>query len=170
MAKDGSRYRNGPKDLELTPELHGVIGHLLRKAHLTAQKCFADAFAGTNLSPVQYALTSVVAGNPGVSHKHLAAAVATTASVATTALKPLLRQGLVLNRRDRTDTRSTTYRISKRGFALLKQSRKRLAIASKVLEAPLSKTEAGELRMLLTKLIDGTSARPGRRRKPRKRG
>lgn len=90
-----------------------------------------------------------------MSHKDLAAAIATAASVATTALKPLLAQGLVLSRLDRDDSRSTTYRLSKRGNALFSQLRKRLAQTSEILEKPLTEKEARQLKKLLTKLIDG---------------
>lgn len=100
---------------------------------------------------------SIVGSNPGVNHKDLATAVATAASVATTALKPLLAERLILNRRDREDSRSTTYRLSKRGSTLLHRLNQRLTLASRQLEAPLSKKEAEELRKLLTKLLGATS-------------
>lgn len=90
-----------------------------------------------------------------MNHKDLAAAIATAASVATTALKPLLEQGMVLNERDRGDSRSTTYRLSKRGSVLLGQLRKRLVRTSEILEKPLTEKEAEQLKKLLTKLIDG---------------
>ncbi len=139
-------------------ELNAVTGHLLRKAHLTGQKCFADAFAGTNISPVQYAMLSVVSSNPGIAHKELAIAVATSASVTTAALKPLRKEKLLLTLRGKADARSTTYRISARGGALLKRLNKRLALAARMLEAPLSAKEARVLRTLLAKLIDRKSS------------
>lgn len=122
-----------------------------------AQKCFADAFAGTDISPIQYALLSTIGSNPGVNHRDMAAAVATAASVATTALKPLLEQEMVLTERDAEDSRSVTYRLSKRGTALLNQLRKRLTKTSEALEKPLTAPEAEQLRKLLTKLIEGAS-------------
>lgn len=93
-----------------------------------------------------------------MNHRDLAAAIATAASVATTALKPLLEQGLVLSERDTEDSRSTTYRLPKRGTALLGQLRRRLVQTSAVLEKPLTAKEAEQLRKLLTKLIEGASA------------
>ncbi|HRF10130.1 MAG TPA: MarR family winged helix-turn-helix transcriptional regulator [Xanthobacteraceae bacterium] len=120
-----------------------------------AQKCFADAFAGTDISPIQYALLSTIGSNPGVNHRDMAAAVATAASVATTALKPLLEQEMVLTERDAEDSRSITYRLSKPGTALLNQLRKRLTKTSEALEKPLTAQEAEQLRKLLTKLIEG---------------
>lgn len=93
-----------------------------------------------------------------MNHRDLAAAVATAASVATTALKPLLEQGTVMSERDREDTRSTTYRLSKRGSVLLNRLRRLLAQTSETLEKPLTEKEAEQLKKLLTKLIDGAVA------------
>ena len=141
----------------ILPELSGLIGHLLRKSHLVAQRCFAEAFDGTDISPVQYALLSVIGSNPDVSHKDLAKAVATAPSVVTTALKPLLEQDLVRQRRDPGDARSSTYRLSSRGASFLNRMRGRIVFASQRLEAPLTKAEADTLRKLLAKLIAASS-------------
>jgi DNA-binding MarR family transcriptional regulator len=134
-------------------ELTDLIGHLLRKSHLVAQRSFAEAFDGTDISPVQYGLLSIIGSNPDVSHKDLAKAVATAPSVATTALKPLLEENLVQQRRDHGDARSSTYRLSSKGASFLNRMRERIALASQRLEAPLTKAESDTLRKLLAKLV-----------------
>lgn len=135
------------------PDLSKVIGHLLRKSHLLAQRCFAEAFDGTGISPVQYALLCTIADTADISHKDMARAVATAPSVVTTALKPLIIGGHVLQSRDPTDARSIGYRLTAGGAAYLQPLHDRLALASKRLEAPLTAAEADTLRLLLGKLL-----------------
>ncbi len=134
-------------------DLTDLIGHLLRKCHLVAQRSFTEAFDGTDISPVQYALLSIIGSNPDVSHKDLAKAVATAPSVVTTALKPLLGEDLVQQRRDPGDARSSTYRLSSKGVSFFNRMCERIALASQRLEAPLTKAEADTLRKLLAKLV-----------------
>ncbi len=137
----------------LQSDLAGVIGHLLRKSHLAAQRCFAAAFDGTDISPVQCALLSTIGCNPGISHKALAHAVAAAPSVATIALKSMIEAGLVAQRRGTEDARSSTYQLTAEGADTLIQLQSRLTQASHQLEAPLTTLERDTLRKLLAKLV-----------------
>lgn len=133
--------------------LDTLLGHLLRKAHLLAQRTFAAAFAEEGMSPVQYALLSVLEARPDIGHRALGEAVATAPSVVTTTLKPLLADGLVLHGRDPGDARLRVYRLSAAGNAKLVRSRRSLTICERDLASALTGTEAAVLRALLAKLL-----------------
>lgn len=141
-------------------DLDDLLGHLLRKGALAGQRAFAEAFGATDLSPVQYGLLCVVLDNPGVAHKALAQAIAAAPSIVTTALKPLLAEGLVVQSLDPDDARSSRYRLSPKGRGYLARLRPRIADAERRLGARLAAGEAAELRALLAKLIGATPHAP----------
>ena len=142
-------------DAPAAPGLDALLGHLLRRAHLLAQRRFAEAFDGIGLSPVQYALLSVLEAHPDIGHRALGEAVSTAPSVVTTTLKPLLADGLVRHGRDPGDARLRVYRLSASGRAALARSRRNLAASERELASALTGAETEALRDLLAKLIRG---------------
>lgn len=141
-------------------DLDDLLGHLLRKGALAGQRAFAEAFGATGLSPVQYGLLCVVRDNPGVAHKALAQAITAAPSIVTTALKPLLAEGLVVQSSDPDDARSSRYRLSTKGRSYVARLRPQIADAEQRLGARLTEDEAAQLRALLSKLIGATPHAP----------
>jgi DNA-binding MarR family transcriptional regulator len=142
------------------PALGDLLGHLLRRSHLTAQRRFAEAFEGTRLSALQYALLCTIRDRPGIGHRALADAVAAAGSVVTTALKPLITAGLVLDPHDRNDARLRTYRLSARGVARLASLGERIVAAERRLASALTEAETAQLRTLLRRLSAGMPSPP----------
>ncbi len=142
------------------PPLADLLGHLLRRGHLAAQRRFAEAFEGAGLSALQYALFCTIRHRPGIGHRELAEAVAAAGSVVTTSLKPLVAAGLVLDPRNRSDARLRTYRLSAHGMARLAGLGDRTVASERRLASALTEAEAAQLRTLLRRLIAGTPYGP----------
>jgi len=135
--------------------LHGAFGHLFRRAHLRSQQAFAQAFDGSDLSPLQYGILELVLLNPGVTHGELADGMVTAPSVVTTAMKPLLEGGFLKRRMDDDDGRRSGYSLSPAGEAYFNALRARIVDAEALLVAPLDEAERARLKQILQKLAAG---------------
>jgi DNA-binding MarR family transcriptional regulator len=134
--------------------LHEAFGHLFRRTHLRSQKAFALVFAGSGLSPLQYGILELVMLNPGVTQGELAEALVTAPPVITTAMKPLRRDGFLVEETPADDARCCGYRLSGGGEDFFLIYRERLAQAEALLLAPLSAAERRSLKRLLRKLAE----------------
>lgn len=155
----------GPPDLsaEDAPEaldhgmLHDLVGHLLRLSYNRAALAFrAEVTAG--LTPLQMMTLELLSRNPGLGHAALAEGLGCAASVLTTALKGLLRAGLIVQGAGR-DQRRRAYRLTDAGAARHALLRPRLEASEARLTAALSADEAATLRRILRRVagVDGVS-------------
>jgi DNA-binding MarR family transcriptional regulator len=135
--------------------LHEAFGHLFRRAHLRSQQAFAQAFDGSDLSPLQYGILELVLLNPGLTHGDLAEGMVTAPSVVTTAMKPLLEYGFLEKRMDGDDGRRSGYSLSPAGAAYFNALRGRIQDAEALLVGPLDEGERTRLKQILQKLAAG---------------
>lgn len=152
MSKAGATER--PLPLLTTGLLHDAFGHLFRRCHLRSQQAFARAFEGTDLTPLQFGILELVMLNAGISHRQIAEAMVTAPSVVTTAMKPLRRDGLVIEETAPGDGRRSGYVLSEKGAAYFAPERLRLAFAEEMLVGPLSDAERDTLKRLLQRLAE----------------
>jgi len=132
--------------------LHQAFGHLFRRAHLRSQQAFARAFAGSELSPLQYGILELVLLNPGITHGELAEGMVTAPSVVTTAMKALHEAGFLVKRTASDDGRRSGYFLSPGGEAFFAALRDQILKAEELLLAPLNAAERRSLKQLLQAL------------------
>lgn len=95
--------------------LHELLGHLLRHAFNRGQAVFSEVFAPERITPLQFMMLELIARNPDVTHSQVRQSMGTSASVVTTALKPLIGSGHVAGTVSGTDRRRVCYRLTEQG-------------------------------------------------------
>ncbi|MPZ12306.1 MAG: winged helix-turn-helix transcriptional regulator [Kiloniellaceae bacterium] len=153
MSKSGQSQPPTPPRFTTGPLLDD-FGQLFRRCHLRSQQAFARAFEGTGLSPLQVAILELVRLNAGISHGAIAEAMATAPSVVTTAMKPLRRDGLLLEETAKDDGRRSGYRLSAEGNARFDQVRLFQIYVEELMLGPLSADERRSLKGLLQRLVE----------------
>lgn len=138
--------------LVTTGLLHDALGHLFRRAHLRSQAAFAKAFDGVGISPLQYGILELAMLNPGITHSEIAEAMVTAPSVVTTAMKPLLDDGLLEKRADHGDGRCVGCHLTQAGQDFMVMFGERILDAEALLLAPLSPAQRRSLKRLLQRL------------------
>ncbi len=141
-----------PSPVLHTGLLHDAFGHLFRRCHLRSQQAFAQAFDGSDLSPLQYGIMELVLLNPGITHGELAEGMVTAPSVVTTAMKPLRRIGFLVPQSSREDARRCGYTLSPAGEAYFSALRGQILAAEKLLVGALSESERRSLMRLLRRV------------------
>lgn len=130
-----------------------LTGHLLRLAHLAAQREFATAFPGGEVTSLQYGALELIGANPGIGHGQLADELHTSKTVLTTSLKALLASETISQRRGQSDSRLACYRLTGEGEALRAGLRRKVAASEAALALRLGEGDARELKRLLRRVV-----------------
>lgn len=131
--------------------LPDLTGHLLRLAHLVAQRQFTSEF-GDTITSLQYGALELIMHNPGIRHHALAEALRTSKTVLTTSLKAVVAQGYVRASREDRDGRIVAYSLTEAGTAHCLAVRAGTAKVEAGLTGRLSGEEKAELNRLLRRL------------------
>lgn len=129
--------------------LHELLGHVLRHAFNRGHAAFNEVYEDEGLTPLQYMILELVSHNPKVTHKDIARAMGTSASVVTTTMKPLLAEGRIVRSAALRDGRMTGYVLSKEGAAWFAEIRPRIEMSERRLTDRLSDPERSELLRML---------------------
>jgi DNA-binding MarR family transcriptional regulator len=152
MPSESSRSRtDAPLDLYEHP------GHLLRRAQQIAVSLFYDEL-GSELTPVQYAILSRLAGHPGIDQVSLAGLAAIDTSTGATVCARLEEKGLLERRVIPHNRRQRALTITPEGTRLLAALEDGAQRLRQRLLAPLSPPEQAQFMALLEKLVDGNNA------------
>lgn len=135
--------------------LRELTGHLLRLSHLRAQAAFAEAFDGTGLSPIQYAVLHAVSDTPGLAQRTIAEAIGTSPSVLVGAMRDLLDRDLLTRATGADDRRRAAFHATPAGRAMVAEGRIRIVRAEASLTQALTAPEQASLIALLRKLTEG---------------
>ena len=133
--------------------LNDLVGHLLRHAFLRGQQVFSAVFADEEITPLQFMVLELVSRNEGVTHREISAAMSTSASVLTTALKPLVDRGILLRAPVQGDARKVGYSLSAAGSDWFFSIRERIHKAEAELMSPLDDGLRESLHCGLLKLV-----------------
>lgn len=132
--------------------LHDLLGHLLRHAFNRGQAVFSEVFAVERITPLQFMMAELIARNPGVTHSQIGRSMGTSASVVTTALKPLITAENVARTAAGTDRRRMCYRLTPAGERWFAALRPKIQQCEDMFAHPLTSNQreqlAGMLRLL----------------------
>jgi DNA-binding MarR family transcriptional regulator len=114
-----------------TSELDGAVGLWLRLAQQQSARQFGQAFEGTGVGQVPFAILTAIAANPGCRQADLGAVLRIRQPNLVEPIEALIARGLVARRPDPRDRRAQTLALTPEGEAevgrLLERHRRLLA-------------------------------------------
>jgi len=133
-------------------DLYEHPGHLLRRAQQISVSIFYDEMGG-ELTPVQYAILSQLAGHPGIDQVSLAGLAAIDTSTGATVCARLEQKGLLVRQVIPHNRRQRALSITPEGTRLLAALEDGAQRLRQRLLAPLSPLEQTRFMALLEKLV-----------------
>ena len=147
--------RKAAPDLLEEPGLRPVVGLRLAQAQLATRAIFIQQVGEPlNLRPVEFAVLSMVAADPGTPQTRLARALSVTPPNMTGIINRMEGRGWIERSASTEDRRSQMLKLTRSGAALLRESTLRIAAAEKAL-LRLSPAEQAMLLELLDKVSRG---------------
>ena len=138
-------------NLDAEPLRH--TGHLLRRAQqLHVAVWLRDVCSET--TSVQFAALTVLDQRPGASQRDLGRALDLDRSTIADLVARMMRHGLIERERDEDDRRRNVLQLPAAGRAELARLRPRVDAIEPSLTAGLDPSERGELRRLLSRILD----------------
>lgn len=152
---------------ELTPlgrldegRMHAILGYQLAQATIVTTRVFTERIGETfELRPVEFTILALVDGNPGVSARQLADALAVTPPNITAWIDKLERRGLIERERSSTDGRAQHIRTTTKGASLARKAVQLAIDGEQAALVELSPAERGMLVELLHKVARCRSKR-----------
>lgn len=140
-------------------DLYAKPGHLIRRSQQIAVAIFMEECADRDITPIQYAVLSVLAARPGIDQSTLAGLAALDRSTLGDVVARLARRGLLRRTPDPQDRRSRVLTLTPAGRRLLPEIEAAVRRAQRRMLAPLSADERKLFMALLAKLVDVNGAR-----------
>lgn len=135
-------------------DLHGKPGHLIRRSQQIAVSIFMEECAAHDITPIQYAVLSVLAARPGIDQSTLAGLAALDRATIGDVVARLARRRLLSRVPDARDRRSRVLTLTPRGRRLQEAAEAAVRRAQRRILAPLSAAERKIFLTLLAKLVD----------------
>lgn len=104
----------GPRRMD-TAELDGAVGLWLRLAQQQSARQFGQAFEGTGVGQVPFAILTTIAANPGCRQADLGQVLRIRQPNLVEPIEALIARGLVARRPDPRDRRAQTLRLTRKG-------------------------------------------------------
>ncbi len=130
-ARKGADQSHAPgKDGGDDPDLRGLIdrlplwrrpGFLIRRLHQLHYALFFEEFAGSDITPVQYGLMTILSMAPDLDQIEIASRLGIDRTSVSDVLKRLSNGGLIERRRSEADRRAVRARLTPAGQATLRQ-------------------------------------------------
>ena len=151
--KSNANHDLTPAGRLLETGIHGIVGYQLAQAAITTTQSFSQR-VGTvsDLRPVEFTILALVDGNPAVSARQLAGALAVTPPNITMWIDKLERRGLIERERSSTDGRAQHIRTTPAGATLIRGAIEQAKDGERQLLASLSDAERAILVELLHKV------------------
>ena len=140
---------NGDVALGLLPT---YVGYNLRRAQAASFRHLEHLARDLNLTPGQFSLLSLLAGNPGISQKAVSAVTGVDTSTMSPALETLARRGLINRARATHDRRSYSLTLSPSGEDLLAAMREQVEHQERVMAEVLEPGECEQLLQMLKRI------------------
>lgn len=140
---------NGDIALGLLPT---YVGYNLRRAQAASFRHLEHLARDLNLTPGQFSLLSLLAGNPGISQKAVSAVTGVDTSTMSPALESLARRGLINRARATYDRRSYSLTISSLGEDLLAAMREQVEHQERVMAEVLKPGDCEQLLQMLKRI------------------
>lgn len=127
--------------------MHAILGYQLAQANIVTTRVFVEKIGKVfELRPVEFTILALVDGNPGVSARQLADALAVTPPNITMWIDKLEKRGYVERERSSTDRRAQHIRATTKGAAL---ARKAVQLAIEGEQGALTALSPAERAMLV---------------------
>ena len=141
---------------KVTDSFRAMPGHLIRRAHQVSTAIFAQEMVrqGIDLTPVQFAALSTIAGEPGLDQASVAARAAVDRATIGGVIDRLVDKGLVARQVSQTDRRARVLRLTDSGADVLARVQGAVAAVQDTLCAGLSETERATLATLLHRIAE----------------
>lgn len=150
--RDGGSRRSLPQAIDYGP-LADWIGFHLRLAQTASFQAFARATEEVDLSPGRFAVLMLIGRNPGISQTALSRANGRDKSTLTPALNDLVRRGLVVRARVKSDRRSYQLSLNAAGKAMLQRLTERAERHDRNLDRIVGKRDRARFLEILRKLV-----------------
>ena len=152
--RDGAAPAN---DIPVQPDadnydLHGAVGHLLRRSQQRAVDLFVEEVGEDGPTPRQFAVLLSVHQNPGISQTDLVRMTGIDRSTLTEILRRLGRRGLVRRERQAEDRRTNALHLTEAGLTAMEGAMEAVERAQKRILAPIPAGERGVAMRVLERL------------------
>ena len=124
-------------------DLHGAVGHLLRRSQQRAIDLFVEEVGEDGPTPRQFAVLLSVHQNPGVSQTDLVRLTGIDRSTLTEILRRLGRRGLIRRERQAEDRRTNALHLTREGLTAMESA---IGAVERAQERILEPIPAGERR------------------------
>jgi DNA-binding MarR family transcriptional regulator len=132
--------------------VHSILGYQLAQATIVTNQVYDERVGRRGLRKVEFTILALIQGNPDVTARQLARALAVTPPNIAIWLDKLESRGLVARQRSDSDARVQHIRITRTGSALVDRSVQQLVEGEQATLASLSAAERAMLVELLHKL------------------
>lgn len=139
-------------------DIYGMAGHLIRRLHQHSTQIFGQHMQaiGIDLTSVQFAALSVVAATPGVDQAGIAARIAYDRATIGGVIDRLEQKGYVARTVSVQDRRAREVRLTRKGKAILEQTRPVVIDLQDDILGGLSARERAQFLALVRKAIEDT--------------
>lgn len=138
----------------LADRLESRPGFLIRRLHQIHLALFADECAAFGVTPVQFSIMTVAAGQPGLDQVRLAQEVGVDRATLANVVSRLEGRGLLVRRQSRTDRRLKLVSLTARGRRTLAAMQEAAARAHHRTIAALPSAERRAFLAALRRLVD----------------
>ncbi len=132
--------------------LKSLLGYHLRRAQVAVFQHFAASMGEVDITPGQFGVLSVIAGNPGLSQTQLGNALGIDRSTVVAVIDRLENRGLVMRTPSPNDRRSHALQLSEEGAALLKRLEEMVRAHERHISRELSAEDQRQLLRLLDRV------------------
>jgi len=144
---------NSGRHVDLGP-LTEYLGYALRRAQMSAVAEFLEAFAEVELRPTQFAVLTLIAGNPGVRQTEVCAALGIQKANFVPLLNELERRGLASRKSVAADRRSSALHLTPLGNSTLQRARAIHEVYENRFVTRLGRRGRDQLLALLNKVME----------------
>lgn len=134
--------------------LTGQIGHMARLAFAAVRVHFQKCVNDHGLSPGDFAVLSLLHGNPDTNQRRLAEAIYVSPPNLAVVLDRLGRRGLIQRNRNPADKRTHVLRLTEAGESLYEEAARTVDALETEAASVLAPAERAELLRLLRKVAD----------------
>lgn len=143
--------RPGGNGIELGM-LTTLLGYHLRRAQVAVFQHFAETMGAADITPGQFGVLTVIAGNSGLSQTQLGNALGIDRSTVVAVIDRLEDRGLVLRMPAPNDRRSHALQLSEEGASLLKRLEEMVRAHERHISRELSAEDQRQLLRLLDRV------------------
>lgn len=154
MPDDGPRAGAAASLLDFETAVARLPGHLLRRCQQIAVAIFLQECRDLDLTPLQFAMLSALAGRPGLDQASLGGLIALDRTTVAVVAKNLEERGLISRERSAADRRARELLVTPAGRDLLAAAEPAMLQAQERILAPLDETERRLFVALLLRIAE----------------